>query len=681
MRRALLLSLLLIGFVAGRAPEAQGMWIARTFFELLQSSDDVLVIHVDSTGGPRYGEWAQVSVRRSFKGTVPDDTIRLPFEYQDRPSPGRSGRVWRSTALDRSFEAGRRLLVLVTRRPLPDTTGEAGRWNPYGAATRYRVYPYPSNTRFDLASTTAPIEKTVERLLRADRAEAVSVQAAALRPLLQHDDPTIRRYAAGAAAHLAPEPLAPLLVRRFQKEEDQRIRRHITKALTPLDHSDITPALLGAAPDYEPALTALGRRTDAPLAEPLMRMYEALPDTTDRGLRIDLFRALSTHAGPEHVPTFIRWYEAAESADRWDPILHLIGATQTAEGTAFVGQVLATGASVARRVEAAEVAKQRSLDSLAPQLLRRFETEPNAKVRRAITAALAELEHPEITPTLLDAAPTDRPALRALAHRPDTTLAGPLIRLYDTVADTAGPERMGALRSALDTHLSPDHSSTVARWYRQAETTERKKQLLLLMGPMKTPTSDSLLAHVLTNDSPLDLQRSALSLIERHRTHRPDALVHVLRHVDRPGMRRAALHALGASGYLSALDDITDYAPPPCAVPASDGVFEAAWRTIAGWVGQTNAEEAPWTPDVLRALREMGQVHVEHPQPVMDALVPYLSCRRFDDVPILAAKALFAMDPVSTRTLLRKSLAQEQSARVRREFRHLVWVGSQIAAE
>jgi hypothetical protein len=408
-------------------------------------------------------------------------------------------------------------------------------------------------------------------------------------------------------------------------------------------------------------------------------MYESIEETADEGTVRNLFRALREHAGPRHVPTFIRWYEQAERAKRWDPILHLIGTTHTESGTAFVGQVLETGETPARRIEAAEVAKQRSLDALASLLLRRFEAEPNAKVRRAITQALSELEHPRITPTLLDAAPTYPPALRVLSQRTDTTLARPLLRVYEAVADTADPGTRRALRRALTAHLSPEHAPAVARRYERAPTPDDRRWLLSLIGPMKTPTSDSLLASVVTGADARDLRLRAAQLMRRHGTRRPDALAHALEHDESPRVCRVAVQALGAAGSLSYLDDVVAYAPPPCAGPRGPGVFATAWQTITGWIwGDAERPERPRTPNVFSVLQDLGRAHAENPKPVMDALGPYLACRQFEGVSIVAAKTLFALDPVAARPVLRDRLAQDPTPRVRETLRHLVWLSLQI---
>jgi HEAT repeat protein len=659
--------------------EAHGLWITRTFFELLQSADDVLVVRVDSTGGPQFGQWAQVSVRRSLKGTVSRDTIRLPFEYQNRPSPGRGGRVWMSTALDRSFEAGQRLLVLVARSPLPDTTGRTRRWSPYGAATRYRIYPYPSDTRFDLNQTDAPMLWATERLVRADRAETAAAQADALRPLLTHANDRVRRYGAGAARELSPNPLAPLLLRRFAREDNQRVRRLVTETLARLEHPDITPTLLDAVPEYEPALQALERRADPAAREPLMELYETIPDTAASETVQDLLWAIESHVTPADLPRLRRWYLSAASADRREPLLHLIAATRSEQALTFLGNVLASWDPLSLRIEVAEMAERDSLHALAPTLLRRFEAEPNPEVRRALTNALSPLDHPDITPTLLDAAPTYRPALRALGRRTDTTLAPSLLRLYETVADTAGPRTMRAFRSVLPPHLSDEHAPVLVRWYEQAETPAQRRSLLSLIGPLKTPTSDSLLAAVVRDGETETLRLVAAQLLGKHGTRHPEALAHALQHDDHRRVREAALRALGHAGHVSTLDAIVNYAPPPCAVTDGPGFFTSAWQTVAGWMGQDRRSEAPWSPTLFEALRRIGrQADAAGRSSVRDAVASYLSCSRFEEVRLFAAKTLFTIGPSAARPILRDRLRQEPSARLRKEIRHLLWTSAQI---
>jgi HEAT repeat protein len=679
MARRLLFALLL-GFGAlAVAEEARSMWIERTFFELLRAADDALVVHVDSTGGPQYGRWAQVSVRRSLKGAVPDDTIRLPFEYQEHPSPGREGRVWTSTALTRTFAPGQRLLVLVVHRPLPDTTRAFGRRNPFAAETRYRVYPYPSNTHFNLRQTEVPVVAAAERLIRADRAETVAAQADALRPLLTHELDRMRRYGAGAARKLAPDPLAPLLLRRFEREENRRVLRSVADALTTIEHPDVTPALLDAAPGYEPALRALGRRADPAARAPLMDLYARIADTANTETVRRLLWTLESHVTPADLPTLRRWYDAAETTERREALLHLIAATRSEEGRTFLADVLRTGEPPSLRSEGAKIVEEDSLDAFAPLLLRRFEREPNAAVRRAVTRALAHLEHPDVTPTLLDAAPTYRPALRALGRRTDTTLTASLIRLYEAVADTAGPRTMRALRSVLPPHLSPEHTPVVARWYEQAETPEQRRSLLSLIGPLKTSTSDSLLAAVVRDGETKTLRVVAAQLLGEHGTRHPEALAHALRHDDNRRVREAALRALGHAGHVSTLDAIVGYAPPPCAVPDGPGFFASAWKTVAGWIGREQRDEAPWSPTLFGVLRRLGQqAPVGGRSSVRDAVASYLSCARFEEVRLFAAKALFSLGPSAARPILRDRLRREPSPRIQTEIRHLLWMSARI---
>jgi hypothetical protein len=670
---------LIVGLVLLVPTTADASWIGRSFFELLRAADDALVVHVDSTGGPQYGQWAQVSVERRLKGTVRPDTIRLPFSYEGWPSPTRPNyRRTLSTALDRRFATGQRLLVLVVRQPLADTTapttGGFGRSNPFAAATRYQVYPYPSDTRFDLRRTALPVVDVVERLIRADRAATAAAQAEALRPLLGHDAPTVRRYAAGAARELAPDPLAPLLLRRFERETERRPRRLVTEALARLAHPGITPALLDAAPGYAPALRALARRADPAARDPLMELYEARADTAETETVRRLLRALEAHVTPADLPTLRRWYEEAGTTDRRAALLSLIAATRSAPALSFLTDVLRTGAP-SLRVTVAETAGRDSLDALAPALLQQFERERNDEVRRALTDALAGLAHPAITPALLDAAPTYRPALQALARRTDTSLAAPLVRLYETVADTAGPRTMRALRSALGTHLSPKHAPTVVRWYRAAPSDERRDDLLRLAAPLRAPASDSLLTTVATTGATPALRAGALRSLREHGPHRPALFARALRHDDDPRVRQAALRALGAAGNARALDALRDHAPPPCAVTHEPGLLGTAWDAVTGWFGPERPPEAPWSPIVFDVLRQMGRGQAADRQLVRAAVASYLSCARFVEVRLFAAKTLFALGPEAARPALRRRLRAEPSARVRAELRHLLWMG------
>jgi HEAT repeat protein len=677
-----LIFVLLFGLGALAPAEAtRAMWIERTFFEVLRAADAALVVRVDSTGGPRYGEWAQVSVRQRLKGAVPSDTIRLPFEYQERPSLARAGRVWQSTALDRTFRTGQRLLVLVVRRPLTDPSARHRRENPYGAVTRYRVYPYPSHAHYDLDRTTVPVRWAAERLLRAERAETAAAQADALRPLLTHEADRVRRYGAGAARELAPAPLAPLLLRRFAREDDRRARERITQALVRLEHPDVTPTLLDAVPGYEPALQALNRRADPAARQPLMALYEATADTAEAEFVQDLLWAIESHVRPADLPTLRRWYDAAATVDRRKTLLHLIAATGAEPGRAFLSDVLATGTPSALPAEVATIAGRDSLHALAPALLDRFAAATTPEVRRPLISALSRLDHPGITPALLDAAPTNQSALRALARRPDTTLASSLIRLYETVADTAGVRTMRAFQSALQPHLTPEHAPVVARWYEWAETPERRRVLLSLLAPLRTATSDSLLAAVVRDGETDGLRRAAAQLMRQHGTRHPDALVHALQHDESPQVQRAALRALGATGPPSSLDAIVDYAPSPCAVPDGPGVLTSVWQTLAGWVGEARRPDAPWSPTLFDVLRQMGtQASPSDRAAVRAAVASYLSCPRFDEVRLLAAKTLVFIDPGAARSVLRDRRRWESTPRVQQELQHLTWICARIDA-
>jgi HEAT repeat protein len=330
------------------------------------------------------------------------------------------------------------------------------------------------------------------------------------------------------------------------------------------------------------------------------------------------------------------------------------------------------------RSEAARVVRRDSLRQLVPRLLVRLREETNPRVRRLVAEALSGFDGPEVTAALLEVGPRFPPALLALKQRRDTSLAAPLIDIYDAVADTAGRQRRDAILSALEAHLRPRHARTVVRWYRSTSSERRRAALLGLAGRLKTPVSDSLLASALSEDAPKRLRLLAADLTRKHGTRRPDALASVVRRQGDSDVRRAALQALAATGGTGFADAMVDHAPPPCAPPPSRQGLSGLWASFAEWLGA--GEKRPtWAPEVLDALRKAGQAAApDEKAPAVRAAARYLTCDRFPAVRLVAARTLFGIDPQAAAPTLRAHLAEEPSRRVRREIEHLLWVAGSL---
>jgi HEAT repeat protein len=329
-------SLLALALLGAAFEPTQALWAHRSFLQLIEEADDVVIFAVREVVGPDYGQKAIGTVEKSFKGNVSTGNLELPFLYSKWPiSDGRFVTV--GCRLDFSLDAGKRYLVMIrTRYP------ESGRGNPHMANTTYEIVAYPRNTLFELTGDDDPVLSEAAQLLKASSAEEGDEKLGLLAELLDHGDGKARYDAVEALGELDSAQATPLLLAALDADPDDSVRIAAATALVAARQATVTAALIAAVTNdrsirvRQAAVRALAHRDDRGAIPALLQVYPSADDD----LRYTILLCLMRFRDSSVLPILEGWFEQSTTPDERRVLLEVIREIGTAEAAHFAVSVL-----------------------------------------------------------------------------------------------------------------------------------------------------------------------------------------------------------------------------------------------------------------------------------------------------------------------------------------------------
>jgi hypothetical protein len=254
--------------------QANGQWMARSYYSLIKDAADILIIKVNRIAGEPYGEKAVAHVERSYKKNVHSDSIELPFVYSSWPTGKKNEMASVSEIIPVSFEDGKRYVVLVrkSRQTFYD--------NPHAAKTEYEVVNYPNATYFKINDDKDSRVLRIEQLLKTADENDAEAKSDSLLAMIHSNDNGKRNDAIEALIDLKSEKATDAFIAVLRNDPDSTVRYTAARGLGYL-HSDSIVSVLMESLQKEKVnfvkyqiIVSLGERRAKIAAPMLLKLYE-----------------------------------------------------------------------------------------------------------------------------------------------------------------------------------------------------------------------------------------------------------------------------------------------------------------------------------------------------------------------------------------------------------------------
>jgi hypothetical protein len=318
--------------------QANGQWMARSYYSLIKDAADILIIKVNRIAGEPYGEKAVAHVERSYKKNVHSDSIELPFVYSSWPTGKKNEMASVSEIIPVSFEDGKRYVVLVrkSRQTFYD--------NPHAAKTEYEVVNYPNATYFKINDDKDSRVLRIEQLLKTADENDAEAKSDSLLAMIHSNDNGKRNDAIEALIDLKSEKATDAFIAVLRNDPDSTVRYTAARGLGYL-HSDSIVSVLMESLQKEKVnfvkyqiIVSLGERRAKIAAPMLLKLYET--ELYDN--RNAILETISALGDSTVVPSLIHLFSIDQDLQHRRLMAQTISSFHTLEADEFSSALLDT---------------------------------------------------------------------------------------------------------------------------------------------------------------------------------------------------------------------------------------------------------------------------------------------------------------------------------------------------
>lgn len=282
-------------------------------------------------------------------------------------------------------------------------------------------------------------------------------------------------------------------------------------------------------------------------------------DAEDRKLRQQAAHAIGESRDRAALATLQSLYDTVTEREVRRSIVHAAGENSDRDAAlAFVLKVAKSDTDAEARRTAVHLLGEFERDGVVDELMKIYASDANADVKRAVLHALAENKSPRAQTRLLEIARSDanpelrRHAIHMLGERGEAVIED-LIKLYDT--ESNADVRRTALQ-ALAEIKSPRVEDKIFDIARNDASTDLRRKAINLLGERAGKRAlDFLSATAQSSDGNTEVQMQAVRAIsERPADEAVPLLIKIARTHANQQVRKQAIRALGESGDPRAIE-------------------------------------------------------------------------------------------------------------------------------
>ena len=308
MYRLIAIFTVIIALLSLNTRNSSCSWVYKTFGELIEESDAVIVgkvFAIKKDGGNKY---AYVKVEKVLKGNiVPDTVIRLPFREKEEGPVYVSNSNWYPI----TYKRGKQYILLLNKT-------ENG----------YVLYPYPSDTKIEISNTNKLLISEIYKLIKIDTIESEKEKVLRLIKLLTSPMSKIRESAALSLGKFECKEAFDGLVEAL-KNDNRQVRKNaahclwslaekgikVREAIPVLTHSllknecedieqqfKVSALITIGGKEVQPTLLEIIRRTDTSCEVTKSRAVFALADISGTSVLPIFIEMLKSDPNP-----YVRW--------------------------------------------------------------------------------------------------------------------------------------------------------------------------------------------------------------------------------------------------------------------------------------------------------------------------------------------------------------------------------------